>query len=78
VAHAGSSFNVATMQGEHSVMYEVFFEMGTFDGPNGADKLAKLLAAHSENGKKKIVSVVPLTMDGRTQSVQIIVAPERR
>jgi hypothetical protein len=59
-------------------MYQVIFQAGTFDGPDGADKLAKLLAAHSEDGKREIVSVVPITVDGRTQSVQIIVGPERR
>ena len=59
-------------------MFQGFFEMGTFDGQAGADKLAKLLATHSENGKREIVSVVPFTVDGRTQFVHIIVGPERK
>ena len=58
-------------------MYEVFFQGGTFDGPEGAAKLAGFLAAHSENGKREIVSVVPISIDGRTQAVQIVVGPER-
>ncbi len=59
-------------------MYEVHFEMGTFQGPVGAEKLAKLLATHSENGQKEIISVVPITVDGITQSVQIVVGPARK
>jgi hypothetical protein len=47
------------------------------ESQTGADRLAQYLNAHSQNGKREIVAVVPIVKGGETKGVQIVVGPNR-
>lgn len=52
--------------------YQVHYEAGDFDGDAGATQLMAFIAALCVDGSE-VVSVVPVTKDGTTVGVQVVI-----